>query len=216
MTSIQVEHARALRVGVRIEVFTVLWMLLEVTVSIGAGIAAASLLLVAFGLDSVVELLSGAILLWRLVVEARGGNAARVEQAERRAARVVAIALALLCVYVLGSAGYGFATQAKPERAPFGIAILVAALVVMPWLGLTKRRLAVRLDSGALRGDAASAFTCAYMAAIVLVGLVLNALFHWWWAEDLAALVFLVWLVGETREAWEDAHVPNEKGPQVC
>ena len=85
-----------------------------------------------------------------------------------------------------------------------GIGISAAAVLVMPWLGLTKRRLAARLDSGALRGDAASSFTCAWMAACVLVGLVLNAWFHWWWAEDLAALVFLYWLVGETREAWEE------------
>ncbi len=72
-------------------------------------------------------------------------------------------------------------------------------------MALTKRRLAAQLDSGALRGDAASSLTCAYMAGAVLVGLVLNALLHWWWAEDLAALVFLFWLVGETREALDEA-----------
>jgi divalent metal cation (Fe/Co/Zn/Cd) transporter len=75
----------------------------------------------------------------------------------------------------------------------------------MPGLGLWKRRLAARLNSGALRGDAASSFTCGYMAATVLAGLALNALFHWWWAEDIAALVFLFWLVGEAREAFEEA-----------
>lgn len=86
-----------------------------------------------------------------------------------------------------------------------------------PWLGLTKRRLAVRLDSGALRGDAASSFTCANMAmaATVLVGLVLNALCHWWWAENLAALVFLVWMVGETCKVWEDTRAPGVKGAQA-
>lgn len=211
MTSAQAQRARALRSGVRIEVFTILWMILEVFVSIGAGVSSASLLLVAFGLDSVVELVSGVTLLWRLSVEQRGGHVARVERAERRAAQVVAVALALLCVYVLGSAVYGFATQAKPENAPLGIAISAAAILVMPWLGFTKRRLAVRLDSGALRGDAASSFTCGYMAATVLVGLVLNALFHWWWAEDLAALLFLFWLVGETREAWEEAYTASNE-----
>jgi divalent metal cation (Fe/Co/Zn/Cd) transporter len=85
--------------------------------------------------------------------------------------------------------------RAKPELSPVGNAIAAAAVLVMPWLGVTKRRLAARLDSPALRGDAASSFTCAYMAATVLVGLVLNALFHWWWAESIAALVFLFWLV---------------------
>jgi divalent metal cation (Fe/Co/Zn/Cd) transporter len=124
----------------------------------GAGIAAASLLLVAFGLDSVIEFVSGAILLWRLAVEARGGNAARVEDAERLAAWVVAVSLALLCGYVLGPAIYGFATQAKPDSSSVGIAVSAAAVLVMPSLGLTKRRLAAQRDSGALRGDAASSY----------------------------------------------------------
>ncbi len=199
-------HAGVVRAGVRIEVFTVLWMIVEAAVSLGAGLVAGSILLTAFGLDSVIELASGAILLWRLSVDAHGGDHARVVQAERRAAWVVGIALALLCVYVLASSIYGLVAHAKPEGSPVGIAISLAALIVMPWLARTKRRLAVQLDnSGALRGDAASSLTCAYMAGAVLVGLVLNALLHWWWAEDLAALVFLFWLVCETREALEEA-----------
>ena len=198
-------HVGVVRAGVRIEVFTVLWMFVEAAVSLGAGLVAGSLLLTAFGLDSVIELASGAILLWRLSVDARGGDHARDAQAEHRAAWVVGIALALLCVYVLASSIYGLIAHAKPEGSPVGITISLAAIVVMPWLALTKRRLAAQLDSGALRGDAASSLTCAYMAGAVLVGLVLNALLHWWWAEDLAALVFLFWLVGETREALEEA-----------
>ena len=198
-------QAPGLRAGVRIEVFTVAWMVAEAAISIGAGVVAGSLLLTAFGIDSVIELVSGGILLWRLSVEVGGGNAARVARAEQRAAWVVAISLALLCVYVLASAIYGLIARSKPESSPVGIAISAAAVLVMPWLGVTKRRLAVRLGSGALRGDAASSFTCGYMAATVLVGLVLNALFHWWWAEDIAAFVVLFWLVGETREAWEEA-----------
>ena len=130
-------------------------------------------LVVAFGLDSVIELLSGGILLWRLSVEARGSGAQLAEKAERRAARIVAATLALLCLYVRASAVYGLVTQAKPDASPVGIVVSAAAVLFMPYLGLTKRRLA--------------------------------ALFHWWWAEDLVALVFLIWLVGETREAFEDA-----------
>ena len=202
MTTSQAADVRA---GVRVEVVTVIWMVIEAGVSISAGILAGSLLLTAFGIDSVIELVSGGILLWRLSIQANGGASERVVRAERRAAWVVAVSLALLCVYVLGSAIFGLLTRSKPEISPVGIAVSAAAVLVMPWLGVTKRRLATRLDSGALRGDAASSFTCGYMAATVLVGLVLNAAFHWWWAEDLAALVFLFWLVGETREAWEDA-----------
>ncbi|HEX9069787.1 MAG TPA: cation transporter [Ktedonobacterales bacterium] len=205
MSEASVARAQDVRYGVRLEVFTVLWMIVEAIVSIGAGILAGSLLLTAFGIDSIIELVSGGILLWRLAVEARGGDTERVEGSERRAAMVVAIALALLCVYVFASAIYGLLTQSKAEGSPVGIGIAAAASIVMPGLGLWKRRLAARLNSGALRGDAASSFTCGYMAATVLVGLALNALFHWWWAEDIAALVFLFWLVGETREAFEEA-----------
>ncbi len=124
------------------------------------------------------------------------------------------MSLALLCVYVLASAIYGLATHAQPESSPVGIGIAAAAVLVMPALAVSKRRLATRLSSGALRGDAASSLTCAYMAATVLVGLLLNAVFHWWWAEDLAALVFLFWLVGETREALEEAREGREEGEE--
>lgn len=212
ITLTQGERAALVRSGVRVEYFTVAWMVVEAVVSIGAGVLAGSLLLVAFGLDSVIELVSGSILLWRLSVQATGGAAERVERAEQRAAWVVAISLSLLYVYVLGSALVGLVTHTKPESAPVGIAVAAAAVLVMPWLGVTKRRLAARLDSGALRGDAASSFTCGYMAVTVLVGLGLNAALHWWWAEYLAALVFLFWLIGETREAFADARGAESEG----
>jgi divalent metal cation (Fe/Co/Zn/Cd) transporter len=213
--SIEASRAKDVRSGVQLEVFTVIWMVVEAVVSLGAGILAGSALLTAFGLDSVIELVSGAILLWRLLVEARGGDAERVEQAEHRAAWVVFISLALLCVYVLVTAVYGLITKAQPEGSLTGIAIAAAAVLVMPFLAFSKRRLATRLDSGALRGDADSSLTCAYMAATVLVGLLANALFHWWWAEDVAALVFLFWLVQETREVLEEVregHEDEEEG----
>lgn len=198
-------RAEEVRSGVRIEVLTVIWMVIEAVVAIGAGIIAGSALLTAFGLDSVIELVSGATLLWRLLIETREGDTERVERAEHQAARIVAFSLALLCVYVLGTSLYGLVTHAMPESSPVGIGISFAAVIVMPWLAITKRRIAKQIESGALRGDAASSLTCAYMAATVLVGLALNALFHWWWAEDIAALVFLFWLVAETREALEEA-----------
>lgn len=209
MTTSQVAEVRD---GIRLEVFTVVWMVIEAAVSIGAGVVAGSLLLTAFGIDSVIELVSGGILLWRLSVQARGGASERVERAERRASWVVSISLALLCVYVLVSAIYGLLTRSKPDASLVGIGMAAVAALVMPWLGVTKRRLAARLDSAALRGDAASSFTCGYMAVTVLVGLLLNALFQWWWAEYLAALVFLFWLVGETREAVEEAREGKDEG----
>ena len=208
--SIQASRVDLVRTGVRIELFTVLWMVVEAAVSIGAGLLAYSALLTAFGIDSVVELVSGAILLWRLSVEARDETTAQVERADQRAAWVVAIALVLLCLYVLVTAVYGLLVRSHPDSSLIGIAISIAAVIVMPGLGLSKRRLAARLDSAALRGDADSSFTCGFMAGAVLVGVGLNALFHWWWAEDIAALVFLFWLVGETREALEEAREGKE------
>jgi divalent metal cation (Fe/Co/Zn/Cd) transporter len=203
--SIQADRAALARIGVRVEVFTMLWMTVEAVVSIGIGMRAASALLIAFGIDSVIELASGTILLWRLSLEARGEETKQVEQAEHRAAWIVAILLAGLCLYVLVTATYGLITRSGPEGSLAGMIIAAAAVVVMPLLGLTKRRLAARLDSSALRGDAASSFTCGYMAATVLLGVGANTLFHWWWAENVAALVFLFWLVMETREAFEEA-----------
>src|SRR5215472_5876087 len=105
--SVNASRTAQVRFGVRIEVFTVMWMVVEAIVSIGAGIIAGSALLTAFGIDSVIELVSGGILLWRLLIEANGGEIERVEQAEHRAAWIVASSLALLCLYVLVTSIYG-------------------------------------------------------------------------------------------------------------
>ena len=191
--------------GIRIEIITIVWMVIEMAVSIGAGVAAGSVLLIAFGLDSLIELIGGGILLWRLRVEAQSGDDERVEQAEHRAAWVIAFCLAALCVYTLVSAAYGLLSHSRPETSLAGIAVSAAAVLVMPYLAVTKRRVATRIDSDALAGDAVNSITCAYMAGTVLLGLAANAVFGWWWAESVAALLFLVWLVRETIEAFEEA-----------
>jgi divalent metal cation (Fe/Co/Zn/Cd) transporter len=198
-------RAVAVLTGVRLAAVTVVWMVAESTIALAAGVIAGSALLTAFGLDSVIELLSGSVLLWRLSVEARGADVERVERVEHRATWFAAVMLALLCLYVLVTSIVGLAAHSKPGSSTAGIVITVAAVIVMPWLGVSKRRIAARIGSDALRADAAESFTCGYMAAAVLVGVALNTLFHWWWAEDIAALVFLFWLVGETREALEEA-----------
>lgn len=153
-----------IRRGVRLEVITVCWLAVEVVLSFTAGLLARSLLLTAFGIDSVIELISGAVLLWRLTVEADGGEQSRIKRAEERATWLVAVALALLCLYVLATAIIGLITRAKPEGSPLGIAISAAAIPVMVWLAIAKRRIAGRIASDALAGDATSSLTCAYMA----------------------------------------------------
>ncbi len=198
-------HVSGIRSGIRIEVITIIWMVMEMALSIAAGIAAHSLLLTAFGMDSLIELISGGILLWRLRVESRGGDLQSIEQAEHRAAWVVAISLGLLSAYVLLSSLYGLIGRSKPESSIIGIGVSAAAILIMPFLAITKRRIAKQIKSEALAGDAINSITCAYMAGTVLVGLGLNILFGWWWIEYVAALLFLFWLVRETREAFEEA-----------
>ena len=210
-------RAVAVRKGVRLATVTVVWMAAESTIALAAGVIAGSALLTAFGLDSVIELLSGSVLLWRLSVEARGADVERVKRIEHRATWFAAVLLALLCLYVLVTSIVGLAAHSKPGSSAAGIVIAVAAVIVMPWLGVSKRRVAARIGSDALRADAAESFTCGYMAAAVLVGVALNGWFHWWWAEDIAALVFLFWLVGETRGAFEEAReAPGDDEEQTA
>jgi len=197
-------RATNIHLGIRIEVISILWMIIEMVVSISAGIAAGSILLTAFGVDSLIELISGGILLWRLRIESRGGDVDRVEQAEHKAAWLVAVALGLLCVYVFVSAVYSLTVHAKPENTILGIGIAAAAVLIMPYLAIIKRRVSSHIHSDALAGDAVASITCAYMAGTVLIGLVLNALFGWWWIEYIAAFLFLIWLARETREAVEE------------
>ena len=193
-----------IRLGIQIEVISIIWMGIEMAVSIGAGISAGSILLTAFGIDSLIELISGGILLWRLRVEGQDGNLNRVEQAEHRAAWIVAVTLGMLCFYVFVSAIYGLIVRSKPENTMLGIGISAAAVFIMPYLAIIKRRVSSHIHSEALAGDAVESITSAYMAGTVLIGLVLNALFGWWWVEYIAALLFLVWLVRETWEAVEE------------
>jgi divalent metal cation (Fe/Co/Zn/Cd) transporter len=177
-------------------------MTIEALVAIGSGLRAHSILLTAFGLDSVIELVTGGVLLWRLSTEAHGGSLARVERAENRAAWVTGIGLILLCLYIIVSAGAGLLLHDRPESSPVGIGLALAAVVGMPLLAWRKRAIAARLDSAALRGDAACSMTCAYMAATLLVGLALTAALGWWWADPVAALVIGALAAEAGRRVW--------------
>ena len=195
----------AVRAGVRVEWATVGWMAIEAVVAIGAGLMARSVLLTAFGLDSVVELVTGGVLLWRLTTEAHGHPAERVEPAERQAAWIAGIGLALVCGYIVASTAASLATRTHPDASLPGLLLAIAAVVGMPVLAGRKRLIAREIGSAALRGDAACSITCAYMALTLLIGLGLNAAFGWWWADDVAALGLLFWVGREAREALEAA-----------
>jgi divalent metal cation (Fe/Co/Zn/Cd) transporter len=190
----------ALRTGVRLEVFTVVWMLAEAVLAIGAGIAARSVLLTGFGFDSVIELLSGVTLLWRL-----SSSSTQIEGVERRATQISAVLLVLLCAYLLFFGLGGLVVGLRPEGSVLGVLVSAAAVLVMPILAWRKHQANVTIGSAALRADVAESVTCAYMAAATLVGVGLNLLFGWWWAEYVGALALLVFVGMETKEAIEAA-----------
>ena len=199
------EAARAAAVsrGVRLEVLTVAWMAIESVVAIGAGIAAKSVLLTAFGVDSVVELISGVVLLWRLSVESKGAGAERVDRLEATTTKISAVLLVLLCMYVVISSVAGFALGLRPEGSVAGIAVAAVALVAMPALAWGKARANRIIGSASLRADIAETTTCAYLAGVTLAGVVVSMVFGLWWIQYVAALALLIWLVPETREAIE-------------
>lgn len=189
----------------RLEVLTVGWMTLEALLAIGAGLAARSVLLTAFGADSVIEVISGATLLWRLRVESRSGDLERVETVERRGVRISAVLLVVLCLYVVASSLAGIALGVRPEGSWLGIAVAALALLLMPVLAWRKRLVNRVLGSAALRADIAESACCAYLAGATLAGLAIASVTGWWWVQYIAALALLWWLVPETRSAIQAA-----------
>src|SRR5439155_612634 len=169
------------------------------------GWASKSLLLEAFGIDSLIELFSGGVLLWRLRVEATGTTTpGRVEAVERRAAKWVAYSLYALVVYVALNSGYGlFVAQriTDTHESAWGILIGVVAKVGMPILAGYKLKVAAQLSSRALRADAVESITCGYLSIVLVIGLVATRLFGWWWLDSVAALALIPFLVKEAGAA---------------
>jgi len=196
---------RQIRPGIWIELVTIGWMTVEASVALITGFLTRSISLQGFGIDSIIELISGGVLLWRLLVEQRGGSDEAVERAERRAAWVSALSLFVLALYIVAASILTFALRTRPESSAWGIGLAIAAAIIMPLLWQGKLRIARRIGSAALKADAACSVTCAYMSVTLLVGLSLNALFGWWWADPLAALVLLYFIVREGREALHEA-----------
>jgi divalent metal cation (Fe/Co/Zn/Cd) transporter len=198
----EMTRAQAVGRGVLLERITVTWMVAEAALALGAGIAARSVLLTAFGFDSVVELLSGLVLLRRLSVEAHGAGVEHVERLEKKTARISGVLLVLLCGYVVITSAAGFVAGIKPEGSVLGILVAAVAVVAMPALALAKTRANARIGSASLRADIAETLTCAYMAGVTLAGLAASMLLGLWWVQYVAALALLIWLIPETREAF--------------
>ncbi len=193
-----VSRVQAVRRGVLLEYFTIGWNCLEGLVAIGAGIVAGSIALVGFGLDSFIEVSSGAILLWRL---RQDWDAARRERIERLALRLVGVSFIALASYVGYEAVESLIRRDAPDESMVGIVLAAVSVVVMPLLARAKRRVAAQIDSGALVADAKQTEFCMYLSAILLAGLTLNAALGWWWADPVAGLVMVPIIGREGVEA---------------
>lgn len=178
-------RANAIRRGRLLEYLTIIWNLLEGIISVGAGLLAGSIALVGFGFDSFIESISGGALLWRLHLDAPE----RRERAEQVALKLVGISFMLLAAYVAVDAIKSLVKRESPEASYPGIAIAGLSLVVMPFLARAKRRVAATINSRAMKADSRQTDICAYLSAILLGGLLLNALFGWWWADPVSALI---------------------------
>src|SRR5437870_7651927 len=202
------ERVALLRRGVALEGVTVGYNALEGIVAIAAGVAAGSVALTGFGIDSVIEVTSGGLLWWRLRAEL---GAARVGPAvEGRAARWAGVLLLALAGYIVPESGRRLLTGERPGESVVGIVLTALSLIVMPILARAKLRVAASLGSQALRADAHETIVCAWLSATTLLGLALNAMLGWWWADPVAALGMLPLIVHEGIEAWRgEAAVPD-------
>ncbi|HVC35450.1 MAG TPA: cation transporter [Chloroflexota bacterium] len=199
------DRSSSLRQGLLVEFASILWMIVEAAVAIGVGLTTRSGAALAFGVDSLIELGSAGTLVWRLRAEHDRRPASEIERIERQASRIVGGALFALAGYVVIQSLATLVLRIEPAPSRLGIALAIAAMIAMPVLARLKTDVATAIGSAALKGDAACSLTCAYMAATLLGGLALNALFGWWWADPVAALGIVYFLIREGREAWSGA-----------
>ena len=198
-------RADAVRLALLLTYITIGWMTIEGAASLLLGWASKSLLLEAFGIDSVIELFSATVLLWRLRVEASGtATSEHVNLVEHRAARLVGYSLYALVAYVVLNSSYGlfFAKRiTDAHESVWGILIGAVAKVGMPILAGYKLKVAARLNSRALRADAIESITCGYLSIVLMTGLAATRLFGWWWLDSVAALALIPFLLKEARAA---------------
>lgn len=179
---------------------TMAYNLVEGVLAVAAGVAARSIALVGFGLDSFIELAAAGALFWRLRVEARGAERPEVERVERWVRRFIGGTFLALALYVTGQSAWVLWRSAAPEESRLGIALAVASLAVMPLIAWGKLRAARELGSASLRAEAKETLACSYLSFTLLLGLVANAAAGWWWADPAAALLMVPWLVKEGAE----------------
>jgi divalent metal cation (Fe/Co/Zn/Cd) transporter len=185
MTDVALERVALVRRGLFLNYLTIGYNVVEAVVSLAAGLVSGSVALVGFGVDSAIEVTASAAAQWRLRVEHHEGRRAQVEGRTRQ---IISGCFLVLAVYVGADAASALWNRETPDRSFAGLGILTLSLIVMPWLARLKRVVARALSSRALQADATQTSLCAYLSAIALVGVGLNALLDWWWADPVAAL----------------------------
>jgi divalent metal cation (Fe/Co/Zn/Cd) transporter len=198
VTTPPAELARLRWRGFALEYATMAWMVAEAAVAITAGVLASSIVLIGFGLDSVIEFFAAIIVIWQLRGEVAG------QQRETRAVRLIGLTFFALAVYLAAESIHDLLTHARPGESVAGLAITAAALVVMPVLAVAKRRTGQAMGNRTLVAESAESFFCAYTSAAALAGVGLNTALGWWWADPAAALVIAALAVKEGLEAWHD------------
>jgi divalent metal cation (Fe/Co/Zn/Cd) transporter len=194
MATLQIVCQDTVRLVRRIQAITIAWMTIEAFLSLWSAWKAHSPAMVAFGGDSAIELLSAVIVLWRFRHYAS-------EQAEKRAARIAGGLLFVLAACVILASAMSLGGYSEPKPSYMGMAVLAMAGLIMPWLAREKRRLSAATGSAALRADAAESAICFYLSIIAIVGLATHAFFHVEWADPVAALAIVPFIVFEGREA---------------
>ncbi|MGD0923352.1 MAG: cation transporter [Terriglobia bacterium] len=194
--------------AIRLEYSTVAWNIIEAVVALAAGGRASSIALIGFGLDSIIEMISGLTLLWRFKQQSL-----EERHAESRAVRVVGFTFFALAAYI----GYEAVTDLWFRRpAEFslpGLILAALSLAIMPVLAVAKRRLARVLHSRALAADSLETLLCSYLSATVLAGLALNGLFSWWWADPVAGVAIAGFMIYEGVEAWRGESCTCDPAP---
>lgn len=210
--SLLADRGALLRRGLHLEVLTVGWNVVEAAVAIAAAVAAGSVALLGFGIDSLIESTSGGVLIWRLLAEARMSDLSAVETLDRRAHKLVGASLLFLAAYIAVDGTWTLWVRHRPAPSLVGIALTTVSLFVMVWLAGAKRRAARALGSRALEADAFQTTACWWLSLTTLAGIGLNAAFGWWWADPLAALGMTLFLIREAREAWSGEDCCETRG----
>ena len=188
------------RIGLWLVGATMAYNVIEAVIALWSGAAAESIALVGFGLDSLIECAAAGVLLWRLDLETRGVDSHTLERAERRVHRFVGATFLALAAYVTAQSISTLWQQEAPDESWIGIALAAASLVIMPLVSWGKLRAAREIRSAALRAEAKETLACSYLSLALLLGLVANATGGWWWADPVAALAMVPWLLREGLE----------------